>query len=245
MSHRVDEFQPSDNRQADVDFLHHEGFDNYTIADMVGVNERTVRRDLQSMGIPRYSNISDSDLLKQIKLIIKNQHAGIGEVFVEGELTDAGIIVQRERVRIALRSLGAIRKRADRVCHMPFNANRGPHYAWHLDQNEKMKRWRFLILSCIDGFCRHCPHFVLVDNLTGETHTNFSWKWSKKLDGYLLISALMELIAGMPLFMSWMRHITLILNLICFQFTIPLSLSTVPMWEAVFTTPQLNVIGWR
>ena len=173
MSRPIDEFVPSNDRRSDISDLHFDGESNTSIAQLLGVSTRTVSRELQRSNIPRFSEITDADLEARIVGIIGTQHAGIGELFIEGELTDTGIIVQRDRVRQVLRRLGHVRTPAPRICHMPYNANLGPHYTWHLDQNEKLKRWRFFILAVIDGFTRHSPHFVLVDNLTGQTHTEF------------------------------------------------------------------------
>ena len=168
-----DSFTPSGNLIEDILHLLDAGCNIQRISYLIGVSERTVNRCMNEHDIPRWTSISDVDLLGAICHVINTSHPGIGENLVESHLCAMGLRVQRHRIRDALHSLGAIRYARHRVHRMQYNVNLGPYWNWHADQNEKMVRWRIFILSIIDGYTRHCTHHELLTDLTGSTHTTF------------------------------------------------------------------------
>ena len=96
---------------------------------------------------------------------------GIGQMRMLGALRSRAIRVQRSRVRTLMRKLdpvgtalrwrGAIRRRNYSV--------RCANALWHIDENHKMIRCRFVVHTSIDGYSRLIPYLHCATNNTSNT----------------------------------------------------------------------------
>lgn len=160
-------------RQDRVLEFYFDGWGMHQMAALSGCSYRTILRDFEELNLKCFSQISDDDLLTLIQFILQVTYPDIGRRFINGALLALGHRVQRDRVRNMLTQLGEIRPRPRRLRRLSYHANPGPYFCAHMDQNEFLKAYRIYILSAIDGFCRHCVHFEVLDNLAGTTHTRF------------------------------------------------------------------------
>ena len=65
------------------------------------------------------------------------------------------IFVDRETVRVALKSLNAeVSFRQAHQFHKQKYRVEGPNQLWHIDGNDKLKLFGFSIHECIDGYSR-------------------------------------------------------------------------------------------
>jgi hypothetical protein len=139
-----------------IEQLRETGLKWCSIAELLGVSERTLQRQRIEFGIePNFSEISDHELDNHIREILQLTPYS-GESYVRGGLKGRQVNVQRRRVRASIQRVDpigrSIRKRYA-ICHRVYNV-RGPNHLWHIDSNHKLISWRFVIHGCIDGFSR-------------------------------------------------------------------------------------------
>lgn len=127
-----------------------------------------------------WAPISDYDLLEAVLEIFISSHPGIGRRFIEARLFSKGLRVQRERIEWAMLKLEIMREPSKRIRRCEYNENPGYMWCSHLDQNENLKKYRISLLSVIDGYTRSAPHWSVVSDLTGETHTQFFLQFLEK-----------------------------------------------------------------
>ena len=138
------------------------GFDCPTIASMLGVHLRTVRRRMSDYGLhvgTYYSGITDDALDGAIQEI-KSDFPAVGYRMTHGILIGRGIRVQVSRVReamrrcdpegVALRWLRGMHSRRVYSVH-------GPQALWHIDGNHKLIRYSLTAqFSAVDSVSTKC-----------------------------------------------------------------------------------------
>ncbi len=139
-----------------IEQLRETGLKWCSIAELLGVSERTLQRRRIEFGIePNFSEISDHELDNHIREILQLTPYS-GESYIRGGLKGRQVNVQRRRVRASIQRVDpigrSIRKRYA-ICRRVYNV-RGPNHLWHIDSNHKLISWRFVIHGCIDGFSR-------------------------------------------------------------------------------------------
>ena len=157
--------------KAQIESLRETGMNWKTIAEFLGVSERTLHRRRIKYGIESsFTEISERDLDAQIQEILRLTPYS-GECYVRGSLKGRNINVQRSRVRESLGRVDTIGRRmrkryaiCRRVYHVP-----SPNYLWHIDSNHKLISWRFVIHGCIDGFSRTIIHLTCCTNNRAAT----------------------------------------------------------------------------
>lgn len=67
-----------------------------------------------------------------------------------------GIKIQRWRLRDSIHRMDSIgvHERKRRRLHRKIYNVKGPNHLWHINTNQKLVRWRFIIAGKIDGFSR-------------------------------------------------------------------------------------------
>ena len=73
-----------------------------------------------------------------------------------GHLMAQGIKVKRSALRASLRRIhphGVAERRQSHLHYCVYD-NPGPNYVWHIDGNDKLIFWGFVIHVAIDGFSR-------------------------------------------------------------------------------------------
>ena len=65
-----------------------------------------------------------------------------------------GVSISKEDVRKTLKNIGldGVKMRKNKVIRRRICHTIGPGYSYHIDGNDKLKRWGFPIHGCIDGF---------------------------------------------------------------------------------------------
>lgn len=139
-----------------IETLRDTGMNWKSIAQTLGISERTLFRRREEFGLPEtFSNITDAELQGNIESILQ-QTPFAGETYIRGSLVARKIFVQRYRVRESLRLLDpvgrAVRKRVT-IQRRSYNVA-APNHLWHMDSNHKLIRWKFVIHGCIDGNSR-------------------------------------------------------------------------------------------
>lgn len=134
------------------------------VAEVLGVDRKTLRAQMRSNGIIRtpFSTISDDgldNLVKEHKTIQPN--AGIR--YIRGSLFAKKLRVQRHRI---ISSLGRVNTVA-KVAHRDRTIKRGEYYSprpnavWHLDGHHKLGLWGIVIHGISDSHDRLVSFFSL------------------------------------------------------------------------------------
>jgi hypothetical protein len=137
-----------------IEQLRETGLKWCSIAELLGVSERTLQRRRIEFGIePNFSEISDHELDNHIREILQLTPYS-GESYVRGGLKGRQVNVQRRRASIQrVDPIGRNIRKRYAICCRVYNV-RGPNHLWHIDSNHKLVSWRFVIHGCIDGFSR-------------------------------------------------------------------------------------------
>lgn len=127
---------------------------------------------MNDYGLPvsMYTEINDSELDVLIAQI-KADHPHVGEVMLNGHLRSRGIVLQRHRLRQAVRrvdSQGVEARRTTTIYRRVYSLP-CPNYIWHIDGNHKLVRWKFVVHGAIDGFSRMVMFLKCSNNNRAET----------------------------------------------------------------------------
>ena len=127
------------------------------IAEAIGINRKTLRKQMKIQGIARipFSTISDEDLDSLVKEHkIKRPNAGIR--YIRGSLRTSNLRVQRHRIVSSLGRVDMVTK----VVHCNNRIKRRDYYSprpnamWHLDGHHKLGPWGIVIHGISDGYDR-------------------------------------------------------------------------------------------
>ncbi|XP_028400508.1 uncharacterized protein LOC114523698 isoform X2 [Dendronephthya gigantea] len=151
------------------------GFKASEMAKILGVSEKTVYRRLEEYGLSMrnsYSSITENELDDIIKGILV-EFPNTGYKTMRGHLLSRGLKLQESRVREAMRRSDPegvlVRALQLRVTHRRVYNVRGPLSLWHMDGHHKLKRWKFVIHGCIDGFSRKIMYLSCSGNNQAAT----------------------------------------------------------------------------
>ena len=120
--------------------------------------------------VENFSDVSDAELFVEIGKTIK-EFPFCGENMLSKLLKQKGFHVQRWRLRDALHTLdesGVQERKAGRLHRRVYNV-KGPNHLCHIDTNDKLIRWHFIIVGGIDGYSRLVTFLQCKDNNKSET----------------------------------------------------------------------------
>ncbi|XP_058630121.1 uncharacterized protein LOC131539512 isoform X2 [Onychostoma macrolepis] len=96
----------------------------------------------------------------------------IGPESVRAQLSSAGVLVQRRRVRASMLrtnpDAAVLRATSQRLQRRTYRVT-GPNSLWHLDGYHKLIRWRIVIHGSIDGYSRLVVFLVASNNNRSRT----------------------------------------------------------------------------
>ena len=95
-------WETPEERQAHVVTQHARGRKLVKIAECLGVDERTVRRDYEMLGLETWSSLTDDELNELVLEIIAVEHAAVGLAKIESHLIRLGYRVQQIRIRCSM-----------------------------------------------------------------------------------------------------------------------------------------------
>jgi|AntAceMinimDraft_5_1070358.scaffolds.fasta_scaffold139107_1 hypothetical protein len=95
-------WETPEERQAHVVTQHARGRKLVKIAECLGVDERTVRRDCEMLGLETWSSLTDDELNELVLEIIAVEHAAVGLAKIESHLIRLGYRVQQIRIRCSM-----------------------------------------------------------------------------------------------------------------------------------------------
>lgn len=129
------------------------------IASIYSISKWTVlrrAREYEILGINRFNQIRDDDLMEIIGSYLNTQSRLVGFSLVYGYLESIGVHVQQSRVRNILQQFDPTfsQMRWAAVIHRRTYNVRAPNSLWHLDGHHSLVRYGFVIHGCIDGFSR-------------------------------------------------------------------------------------------
>lgn len=159
--------------QQQLEHLLNLNFDCPTIASMLGVSLRTVRRRMTEYHLSvksHYSSMNDDELDGVVREL-KVQFPNSGYRIMDGLLRQKGIRIQQSRVREAMQRTdpnGTVVRFADMVHRRRYHVP-GPQSLWHIDGNHKLIRWRIVVHGGIDGFSRLVVFLGCATNNTAAT----------------------------------------------------------------------------
>ena len=105
----------------------------------------------------RQKNVSDNELREVVALELETSLSNVGyRQMTESITTKYRINVSKENVRRALKSVDpqGVQARKRNCIKRRIYWSNGPGEIYHIDGNDKLKRWGFCIHGCIDGFSR-------------------------------------------------------------------------------------------
>jgi hypothetical protein len=148
-----------------VCLMRREGFSWTSIAKILGINSKTIKRRLVDNNVAdefKYSNITDHELDIRLQLI-RNQQPYSGQQILLGTLRSQNINIQRQRLRDSMARIdpwGTASRQTQVIVRKKYNVA-GPNSLWHIDGNHKLITWKFVIHGAIDGYSRlitylHC-----------------------------------------------------------------------------------------
>lgn len=133
-----------DIRPEQLEFLLTKKFTVTTVAALLNVSVRTVRRRMEQYGLyvhNLYSTLSD-DQLDSVVTRIQSRFGVCGNRQMMGHLLASGIRVQQDRVRESQRRVdpgGCAMRRMVAINRRKYKVN-GPLALWHIDGNHKLIR---------------------------------------------------------------------------------------------------------
>jgi hypothetical protein len=159
----------------DIEQYLNDGYTEIEIARLCGVSRYTVRCRMRERGIQRFSAIGDNPLSTTVQHIADEGNGQWGVGMTDGKLRSLRIRVPRSKLRSLLKILDPqahaarsflARHRITRV--RPYSI-RGPGALWHFDANLKLRRYKFAIHGCVDGFSRKIMYMHVTDNMRAQT----------------------------------------------------------------------------
>ena len=116
-----------------------------------------IKSILKNKGLNRKRNVSEADLKEIIDTELSTSLSSIGyRQMTECLSIKYGVNVAKEDVRKALKVVdpNGVEKRKNKTIVRREYLSRGPGSVYHIDGNDKLKRWGFCIHGCVDGFSR-------------------------------------------------------------------------------------------
>ena len=123
----------------------------------VATTVRHIKYVCKKQGLTRRVHIMDSELKDMIinELTTSRSHVGYRQM---SEILNLkyNIQVAKERVRKCLKDVDpeGVEERSKHVIKRRIYETKGPNDVYHIDGNDKLKKWGFCIHGCVDGFSR-------------------------------------------------------------------------------------------
>ena len=138
-----------------LEFLRNKHFPWVSIAKLLGISERTLRRRREEFGLrvdSGFTEVSEEHLTIVIEAV-RSVTPIIGQSRMIGALRSRGLHVQRWRILEIMRKIDPVGTALRwnqmvyrRKCSVP-----GPNALWHIDGYHKLIHWRLAVHACIDG----------------------------------------------------------------------------------------------
>ena len=146
----------------------------------IQITLRQLNRVLRKLGLFRRKfKASITSVISAIQTELASSSSSFGYRMMHQKLRQKKLVVDRETVRIAMRSLDpeGVTATRHRLYRRVYNA-RGPDYVWHIDGYDKIKPYGFAIHGAIDGYSRKILWFeVLASNnnpkMIGTLYLNY------------------------------------------------------------------------
>ena len=140
-----------------IEQLRKTGMNWTSIARCLGISVQTLYRRRIEFGLEdNFTEITDEELDR----LLTWHRTVVKPIPWRGSLKGRGINVQRFRVRDCLKGIDGIGRAVRRwyaIFRRTYNVT-GPNHLWHIDSNNKLISWRFVIHGCIDGYSRTIVH---------------------------------------------------------------------------------------
>ena len=118
---------------------------------------RRMKEICRNLGLNRVMNVTNDELKAIIEIEMETSRSNFGyRQLAESICLRYNINVSRENVRLALKEIDptGVEERSKNVIKRRIYETEGPGDVYHIDGNDKLKRWGFAIHGCIDGFSR-------------------------------------------------------------------------------------------
>jgi AraC-like DNA-binding protein len=102
-------------RRALVAHLFRDEYNIKRVAEQLGVHRNTVSADLSTLGLDRFSLISDYDLDELVAGVLIAAHLALGPIALESWLQALGYFIQRDRLRLCRARLGVMGQAPKRI----------------------------------------------------------------------------------------------------------------------------------
>ena len=110
---------------------------------------------LRKLGLFRRKfKASFASVISAIQTELTSSSSLLGDRMINQKLRQRKLVVNRETIRIVMRSLdleGVTARFCHRLQRLVYNA-RGPNYAWHIDGYDRIKLYGFAFRGVIDGY---------------------------------------------------------------------------------------------
>ena len=112
-------------RRASIRRLFEAGFNVFQISKKVAASRWTVTRDLETMDLARFSDVSDYDLDELVAGDYLASHLALGSLALEARLLTLGYHIPRTRLRKSRARLGVVHARPMRIKRLKWYEARG------------------------------------------------------------------------------------------------------------------------
>lgn len=122
------------------------------------LSERTAKRICAKLGLFRRKNKTD---IAEVAIFIEETLESCGQLhgyrWMYWRAILAGFRVSQDDIRqlLSLQDHEGVYLRKRNRLRRRMYVNKGPNFVWHVDGNDKLKRFGIAIHGCIDGFSRH------------------------------------------------------------------------------------------
>ena len=123
----------------------------------INITVRQLHRILRKEALFRRKHKSSiNDVIEAIQSLLKGPSSNHGYRSIHLKLRNMGLTIDRETVRLCLRSLDpeGVQLRISRRLQRRSYLCPGPNYLWHIDGYDKLKPYGFPIHGAIDGYSR-------------------------------------------------------------------------------------------
>ena len=130
----------------------------------VSISERRLKYICKKQGLSRKRNVNSETLKDMVINELRTSSLLLGyRQMTELLAVRYGVSISKEDVRKTLKNIDpdVVTIRRNKVIRRRIYHTTGPGYIYHIDENDKLKRWGFPIHGCIDGFSRKVMWLVV------------------------------------------------------------------------------------
>ena len=146
---------PLDVDMEKVEALRRIGLSLTEISKRLKISKSTLYRYLENTGLVGYTDVRDRDL-DDIIVSYKRIYPHDGERMLIGHLRSLNVHVKRWQICESIHRVdpSGVRERRIKLIQRRTYVSKGPNFVWHMDENHKLIRWKFVIHGAVDGYCR-------------------------------------------------------------------------------------------